>query len=185
MAVKPVPRIGAAPADAALMAQIATGDLTALGELYQRHRDAVRRFALRATSNHDDAEDVLHNTFLTVARIADRFDGRDSCRPWLIGIAGRLTQQRGQKLARLARYLSRLASLRRTSDDPRPELEARSELARALDGMSAAKRVVILMAEVEGMTCPEIAEALEIPLGTVWTRLHHARRELRAAIEGG
>jgi RNA polymerase sigma factor (sigma-70 family) len=182
VAVAPVPRIGA-PTDAVLMAQIAAGDLTALGELYQRHRTAVRQFALRATCKHDDAEDVLHDTFLTAARIAERYDGRDSCRPWLIGIAARLTQQRSQKLARLARYLSRLASLHRTSEDPRPALDARSELARALDRMSAAKRVVILMAEVEGMTCPEIAEALEIRVGTVWTRLHHARRELRAAIE--
>ena len=56
---------------------------------------------------------------------------------------------------------------------------------RALARLSEAKRVTLLMAEVEGLSCDEIAQALEIPIGTVWTRLHAARRELRQALEGG
>jgi RNA polymerase sigma-70 factor (ECF subfamily) len=169
--------------DAALMASIATGDLAALGELYQRYRADVRRFVLRATRRHDDTEDMLHDTFLVAARIAAKYDGRASCRPWLIGIAARLVQQRAQRIARVTRYLSRLARLRDGVRNPLPELEARSSLNaldRRLDRMSAGKRIVLVMAEVEGLTCPEIADALDIPIGTVWTRLHHARRELLA-----
>jgi RNA polymerase sigma-70 factor (ECF subfamily) len=184
VALKPAPKPDPAT-DAELLARVAAGDLGALGDLYQRHRVDVRTFVLRATSGHGDTDDVLHNTFLTAARIADRFDGRESCRPWLIGIAARMVQQRGQKLARVARYLARLASDRSPARDPVPELDARNDLAYALGHLSAAKRVVILMAEVEGMTCAEIAEALTIPIGTVWTRLHHARRELLVALEGG
>lgn len=179
MAVKPAPRAG----DAELLARVASGDLGALGDVYQRHRADVRSFVLRATNGHDDAEDILHNTFLTAARIADRYDGRESCRPWLIGIAARLVQQRSQTFARVARYLARLASSPAQTRDPSLELDARNDLARALARLGAAKRVVILMAEVEGMTCAEIAAALRIPIGTVWTRLHHARRELLAMLE--
>jgi RNA polymerase sigma-70 factor (ECF subfamily) len=62
-------------------------------------------------------------------------------------------------------------------------IEARDDLARALEQLSTAKRTVLLMAEVEGMTCAEIADALGIPIGTVWTRLHHARREVLAMLE--
>jgi RNA polymerase sigma-70 factor (ECF subfamily) len=47
------------------------------------------------------------------------------------------------------------------------------------------KRITFLMAELEGLTCPEIAEALGIPIGTVWTRLHAARSELRQALTRG
>jgi RNA polymerase sigma factor (sigma-70 family) len=182
VAVRSAPKADPAT-DAELLARVAAGDLGALGDLYQRHRVDVRTFVLRAMNGHGDSDDVLHDTFLTAARIAERFDGRESCRPWLIGIAARLVQQRGQKLARVARYLARLASARSLARDLVPELDARNDLAYALGRLSAAKRVVILMAEVEGMTCAEISEALRIPIGTVWTRLHHARRELLAALE--
>jgi RNA polymerase sigma-70 factor (ECF subfamily) len=73
----------------------------------------------------------------------------------------------------------------RRTPDPCLALEARSTLelvAAALADMSAPKRVVILMSEVEGMSCDEIARALDIPIGTVWTRLFAARRDLRAAV---
>jgi len=184
VALKPAPMTDPAT-DAELLARVSAGDLGALGDVYQRHRADVRTFVRRAMNGHHDTDDVLHNTFLTAARIADRFDGRESCRPWLIGIAARLVQQRSQKLARVARYLARLASARLVAHDPVPELDARNDLAYALGHLSAAKRVVILMAEVEGMTCAEIADALKIPIGTVWTRIHHARRELLAALERG
>ena len=72
--------------DADLLAHIADGDPGALGTLYQRHRADLRAFVLRATAYHDDAEDLRHDTFLIAARIAARFDGRESCRPWLVGI---------------------------------------------------------------------------------------------------
>ena len=184
MAVIPAPR--PARGDADLLARIAVGELDALGELYERHRTAVRGFVLRATSYHDDAEDIVQTVFLTAARIAGRYDGRASARPWLVGIAARLVQQRAQRLSRLARYLGRVASQQARDRDPRPALEARDELdavGRALAKMDAKKRVVIVMAEIEGMSGPEIAVALGVPIGTVWRRLHQARRELVAATE--
>jgi len=66
--------------------------------------------------------------------------------------------------------------------DPHRELSARDEvsrLSRALELLSEPKRVVLLLAEGEGMSSDGIAQALQIPVGTVWTRLHHARRDLR------
>jgi RNA polymerase sigma-70 factor (ECF subfamily) len=55
-----------------------------------------------------------------------------------------------------------------------------SDLDRALGRLSTAKRSVVVLSEIEGFTCEEIAVMLRIPIGTVWTRLHHARKELRA-----
>ena len=62
--------------------------------------------------------------------------------------------------------------------------EARTDLDRCLRRLSPAKRSVLLLAEVEGFTCEEIAKMVSIPVGTVWTRLHHARRELRRSYAG-
>src|SRR5690606_21738840 len=126
-----------------------------------------------------------HTAFLTAADCAGRYDGRASCRPWLIGIAVRLLRRRQYSLGRWLGLASQLGSLRRASIDPRAALSARSDLERALMRLRQAKRISLLLAEVEGLACPEIAAALEIPVGTVWTRLHAARRELRAWLEGG
>jgi RNA polymerase sigma factor (sigma-70 family) len=185
MKVRSVAAAAPAPTDAAIITRLANGDLGALGEIYDRHQDRVRAFLARATSNAADVDDLVQNTFLAAARIAGRYDGRTSCRPWLIGIAANLVQRRGRTLGQTIRLLTRFAAERPTAHDPRARIEARDDLHRvmeAIERMNPAKRVVVLMAEVEGLSCREIADALGIATGTVWGRLHEARRELHAAL---
>lgn len=172
-----------AASDADLMARLATGEIGALGELYDRHHEPVRRFVARATGGAEDVDDLVQATFLAAAKSAARYDGRASCRPWLVGIAVQHLRRRRHAFGRL---LAAFASFRRTgasSVDPRGALSARTDIDRALGKLSEPKRIAFLMAEVEGFTCPEIAEALGVPVGTVWTRLHAARQELRASLE--
>jgi RNA polymerase sigma factor (sigma-70 family) len=177
-----------APAsDAELMQELATGQLGPLGELYDRYQAPLRSFIARATRDGQDVDDLLHATFLSAARCASRYDGRASCRPWLIGIAAQLLRRRRRAVGRFVAVLTALKGTLQPPSDPRRALQARTDVERALGGLSEAKRLTLLMAEVEGLTCEEIAQALEIPIGTVWTRLHAARRELRRALgdEGG
>ena len=169
--------------DTALLSRVAQGDNGALGELYDRHRAPVRRFIARATSDAADVDDLLHATFLAAGQSAGRYDGRASCRPWLVGIAAQHIKRRHRALARFVAVVASLGRAR--AADPRTALEARPDVERALRGLSEAKRVTFLMAELEGLSCPEIAAALEIPIGTVWTRLHTARRELRQTLASG
>jgi RNA polymerase sigma factor (sigma-70 family) len=171
--------------DPDLLRQLAGGEIGALGELYDRYQEPIRRFVARATSDAEDVDDLVHATFLAAAKSAGRYDGRPSCRPWLIGIAAQLLRRRRQSFGRFLTALSSLRGVRVTATDPRPALQARSDVEKALVGISAAKRITLLMAEVEGMSCAEIAAALGVPIGTVWTRLHAARRELRRALEEG
>jgi len=173
------------PRDPDLVRRLAAGEIDALGELYDRHSANLRRFVARATADAEDVDDLVHSTFLVAASIAARYDGRASCRPWLIGIAAQLLRRRRHAVARFFRVLSALGGASATASDPRPVYQARSDVERALAGISEAKRTTLLMAEVEGMSCNEIAEALGIPVGTVWTRLHAARRELRRALGEG
>jgi RNA polymerase sigma-70 factor (ECF subfamily) len=177
---------GASPAtpDPDLLRRLAAGDSSALGELYDRHCHSVRRFLAQVTGNAEDVDDLAHATFLTAADIARHYDGRPSCRPWLIGIAAQLLRRRKRTFGRFRAFLSSLGGTQIASADPAPGFQARTDIERALRAISEPKRVTFLLAEVEGLTCPEIAAALGIPIGTVWTRLHAARRELRRALEG-
>ncbi len=167
------------------MSRLASGDLGALGELYDRYHEPIRRFFARATGDAEDVDDLVHATFLAAAKSAGRYDGRLSCRPWLVGIAAQLLRRRRRAFGRFLEVLSAVRGKRVTAVDPRPVLQARRDVERALVQISEAKRITLLMAEVEGLTCAEIAAALGVPIGTVWTRLHAARRELRRALGDG
>jgi RNA polymerase sigma-70 factor, ECF subfamily len=175
--------------DALALEALSQGHISALGVIYNRYQSVVFAFVRRSTNDASDAEDVVHATFMTAARAAGNFDGRQSCRPWLVGIAARLVFRRKRGLARWARALREL-TIREGERyaDPHRELVARDEVSRlddALGRLSAPKRVVLLLAESEGFSSEAIAEMLQIPVGTVWTRLHHARRDLRRFLNPG
>lgn len=173
--------------DAQALIAVSEGELGALGVLYDRYSAAVYEFVRRATNDASDVEDLVQATFLSAAKAAAAHDGRQSCRPWLVGIAARLVYRRQRGLARWTRALRELTF--RDADkyaDPDQQLTARDEVLRlevALSKLSEAKRVVLLLAEAEQQTSEEIAKALQVPVGTVWTRLHHARRDLRRLLE--
>ena len=173
--------------DQAALAALHQGQISALGVLYDRYSGAVHDFVRRAVSDASDVEDIVQATFLSAAKTVSSHDGRQSCRSWLVGIAARILYRRRRGLSRWARALRELAihDADRHSD-PHQTLSARDEVQRlssALAQLSERKRVVLLLAEAEEQSCEQIAHALKVPVGTVWTRLHHARRELRRLLE--
>lgn len=174
-------------ADADAMRRLARGEIDALGELYDRHHAAVRRFATRMSGSRDDGDDIVHATFLNALRNAGSFELQRSCRAWLLGIAAHLLRRERTQGARWARLLAAFRTPEPAwSRDPEGALSAREGLGRverALLRLPEPKRVVLVMAEIEGLGGAEIAHALDIPINTVWTRLHHARRELARALE--
>jgi RNA polymerase sigma factor (sigma-70 family) len=171
-----VPSRGPA-SDVRALARVASGDLGALGELYDTFAPSLLRFAVRV-AGRDDAEDIVQTVFVRVARVAHTFDvDAPTARPWLFAITARVALERRRSLRRFA--VARLRLSAHTPPSGSGYAEARSDVERALARLPAAKRTVLVLAEVEGFTCDEIASMLEIPVGTVWTRLHHARRELR------
>lgn len=175
-------------ADADLMAQVAGGQLEALGELFDRHEPEVRRYLYRLGALPGDIDDLVQVTFLEVLRAAVRFDPHQSARAWLLGVATfMLRRQRrslGRSLSRLALW-RRFATREASPATPLDVLE-QEELARrleaALAGLSQKKREVFVLVTLEGLSGDEAAHALGIPVNTLWTRLHHARRELRTSL---
>jgi RNA polymerase sigma-70 factor (ECF subfamily) len=170
--------------DAELFAAMSAGNLTALGVLYDRHHASVRRFILRAAGGTQDAEDLVHDVFLTASRRAGTYDDRAGSRPFLLGIAANIVRSRRQKQARWRIALGLLENaltgvLRRTPEDGASEAEQLRLLDVALARLSEEKRLVLVMIELEELSGEEVAKALGIPVATVWTRLHYARAEVR------
>jgi RNA polymerase sigma-70 factor (ECF subfamily) len=173
--------------DATLLARVASGDLTALGELFDRYHLRVRRVLHRAGTADADLDDLVQATFLQLPKIARGFDGRASCAAWLCGIAVRLAARRQRSVARmLAAFAAFARSRASNTSDPEATASSREELTRfreALAGLSARKRDAFILVELEGFSAEEAGHALGIPSATVRTRVFHARAELRAAVK--
>jgi RNA polymerase sigma-70 factor (ECF subfamily) len=180
-------RLGAV-GDAQLLKDVVAGHLGALGELYDRYAHDVWRAVRRLLADATDVDDVVHATFLALPGIAASYDGRQNCRNWLCGIAVNLAlrQKRGQR--RFQRMLDAFAHTvsGRSTRDPEHRASGNEELAvldRAMAALSDKKRAVFLLVELEGLSSEEVGESLDLPAATVRTRLFHARRELKAALE--
>lgn len=179
------------PSDEALLTALARGELAALGALFDRYEPEVRRYLGRLGVQASDVDDLVQTTFLEVLHAAPRFDAALSGRSWVMGIATMMVRRHRQSLGRtLARLTSWLARTTGTVTPPATPAEILSadentrRLLRALEALSPKKREVFALVVLEEMSGEEAARALGIPVNTVWTRLHHARIELRAALGG-
>jgi RNA polymerase sigma-70 factor (ECF subfamily) len=168
--------------DAALLACIRdrTTRAAAFDELFAALREQVFAVCLHVTGNAADADDALQETFLAVHAGLPRFRGEARLSTWVHRIA--------------IRSAIRVRSRRRPADDvhavdpparePDPVLtgELGARLAAAMERLSADHRVVISLFAVEELPHAQIAEILGIPEGTVWSRLHAARKRLAAEL---
>jgi RNA polymerase sigma factor (sigma-70 family) len=171
-----------AESDAELLSRVRVGDNAALGSLFDRHAVALHQFVRRAAPR-EDPDDVVQEAFIRVTRAAAGYQQRsESARSWLFGIAYAIVRERRRASARFTRALARFAGIE-SQRSATPEGGVRTEIERHLDALDPQKREVVILTEMLGMTGPEAAAILDIPVGTVWTRLHHARRELRENLE--
>jgi RNA polymerase sigma-70 factor (ECF subfamily) len=174
-----------APSDGEVLARLGSGDLEALGTLYDRYEHAIRRFLCRLGVTDVDLDDLVQLTFLEVVRAAKRFDPRCAVRPWLFGVAATMARRHRRRFAQMAARVKRFVTARdpdsgpETPDEAFDARETERRFRRALDALSDKKRDVFVMVTLEGASGEEAAMALGIPINTVWTRLHHAREDLR------
>lgn len=186
MAAQPLRSTRAELTDPELLSLVNDGDVSALGVLYDRYEQDIRRVLVRLGVPLSDVEDLVQETFLEIPRCARNYDGRRNARPWLIGLSVNQARRYKHSLRVVWRNLTAWA---REPGAPLPTPEELTERAiaadlarRALARLSIKKREVFTLVVLEGLPGEEVAAMLGIPTATVWTRLHHARRELRAAI---
>jgi len=167
--------------DADLLRKAAAGDGSAFHTLADRHMDRLYRLAVSLVGNSADAEDLLQETFAGAYRGLDRFEGRASVGTWLTRI---LVMQVAR--FRRGRRGKAMGSIDSEMDVPSigqqsgaSGVDARIDIQAALLQLSPAHREVLVLREFEQMSYEEIAEVLGVPQGTVESRLHRARSELR------
>lgn len=156
--------------------------------VYDEHADFVWRSLHRLGVRSADLPDLVQEAFLVVHRRRGEHDGERSVRGWLWGIAvGLVRNYRRRAFRRLERPADAGPELR-AEGDPEAALVARRRRQRgerALATLDPEKRAVFVMFEVEGMSGREIAALLDVPIGTVHSRLFGARRELGRALADG
>jgi RNA polymerase sigma-70 factor, ECF subfamily len=168
--------------------RLRAGDARAFEELVASHQHRVFGVALRMLGIAAEAEEIAQEAFLRAHRSLGEFRGDARLSTWLYAIVSRLCLNR---LASGDRRAVRHGEdiLRRVADE-RGGPEARAErgeldaaLHRAIAELPEERRVVIILRDVEGLAYEEIARALDVELGTVRSRLHRARMEIREKLE--
>jgi RNA polymerase sigma-70 factor (ECF subfamily) len=181
--------------DAELVALARSGDSRAGDELARRYRRSAYLLALQLLRDPDEAMDVAQDALLRFFSNLDRFDGRRDVAPWLFAIV----RNRARDVMRRRRR--RPTEPLDSGDEDRPALEvidhrpgpeacvSRKELQarvwKALSRLPDAQREILVLRDYQDLSYDEISRVLRIPAGTVMSRLHRARKNLRDILEAG
>lgn len=154
--------------------------------VHAAHADFVWARLQRLGVRPGDLEDLFQEVFVVVHRRLHTFDGRAPIEAWLIGICAKVAaaQRRRAHVRReeLVEHVPEVATAEHAQDEAVARREDEARLQRALARLDPDKRTVFVMFELEEMSCQQIAEALEVPVGTVHSRLFAARKLFQKAL---
>ncbi len=192
MSVAPVPRVDA---DAELVEALRREEPDAADRLVERYGDRVYRLAMRITGLNEDAEEAAQDALWTVARKIQMFKGESAFGSWIYRITANAAYQklrtRRQKSAEIAiedvlpsldgdgRHFEPMDDWSNRVDEQALQGELRQVLQQAIDGLPADYRTALVLHDVEGLSNPDIAEALNISLPAVKSRVHRSRLFVR------
>jgi RNA polymerase sigma-70 factor, ECF subfamily len=176
--------------DQALIEQCRNGDVGAFERLVEKYRDRVWRLAFNVLRDREDAWDVTQEAFIRAWQGLPTFRGHAAFYTWLFRIVLNVAADRARQRAARGRAFGTervpeeewertTVDQAATPDDEARRAEQRERIRRALAALSPAHRAIIMLSDLEGLSYREIAEVLDIPMGTVMSRLHNARKRLR------
>jgi RNA polymerase sigma-70 factor, ECF subfamily len=159
------------------------GDASDVRTIYRAHARFVWLSLQRLGVQPSDLDDVAQDVFVIVHRRLDTFDRTSRITTWLFGICLRVAANYRRRRRWTRELLSGWVEDNRpatlvAADEVLVRREEREIAERALDRLDVAKRATFVMFEIESLSCLEIAEIMNVPLGTVYSRLHSARREM-------
>ena len=177
-----------APTDRDLIERLCSGDLSALGTLYDRYRLLVFHTALAITRDRQPAEDILQECFLKLNTYAPRIDVTLPLEPWLyrvtVNLAYTWITRRSRWVTSLESVLDRLVSPARMSTEHHAELsELHTVLQQAIETMPGPQRMTVVLYYLNDLSLKEISYILDCPVGTVKSRLHYGREHLKKHLE--
>jgi RNA polymerase sigma-70 factor, ECF subfamily len=192
VSVAPVPRMDA---DADLVEALRREEPDAADRLVERYGDRVYRLAMRITGLNEDAEEAAQDALWTAARKIHMFKGESAFGSWIYRITANAAYQklrtRRQKSAEIAiedvlpsldgdgRHFEPMDDWSNRVDEQALQGELRRVLQQAIDGLPADYRTALVLHDVEGLSNPDIAEALNISLPAVKSRVHRSRLFVR------
>jgi RNA polymerase sigma-70 factor (ECF subfamily) len=170
--------------DQELVIQLQAGSLEALGHLYDRHQRMVYRTALAITGDSEAAADLLQDVFLRLYRFADHIDSERPLEPWLYRMTTNLAYTWVKRSQRWINPIEDLVDRLTGSARPTPHelVERRDEwsfVQQAVSSLPLAQRVVVVLYYLNDLSLQEIADILDVPIGTVKSRLHYGRLALK------
>jgi RNA polymerase sigma-70 factor (ECF subfamily) len=174
--------------DSKLILGLQNGNLEALGVLYDRHRGLVFRTALAITGDAEAAADLLQEVFLRLHRFASHIDSTRPLEPWLYRMTTNLSYTWVKRHNRLLRPLEDVADWitgnRKDIPAVRSEInESWRQIQQAMSSLPLSHRGVVVLYYINDLSIQEIAEILDIPVGTVKSRLHYSRQALRKSLD--
>jgi RNA polymerase sigma-70 factor, ECF subfamily len=176
--------------DRRFIAESRNGDTAAFGALVRRYQDRLYNTAYRLVGNAEDAQDVVQEAFLSAYQSLGSFKGDSLFFTWLYRIAVNTAISLKRKQRAVLRLGGPAAEPLDPSDLSRPghaleQAEQGQRVQQALGRLSPEHRAVLVLKDMEGQKYEAIAEVLGVPIGTVRSRLHRARLELRELLEKG
>jgi RNA polymerase sigma-70 factor (ECF subfamily) len=182
--------------DAALVARCRKGDVAAFEPLVEKYRQRVWRLAYNVLRDREEAWDVAQEAFIRAYQALPAFRGQSAFYTWLFRIVMNVASDRARARAARGRAFGtervpeedwdRVMVDKPPGDQAPDEAAAsaqdRERIMRALATLSEQHRDIIMLSDIEGLSYKEIADVLDIPMGTVMSRLHNARRRLRTAL---
>ena len=167
------------------------GEQEAFGELVQRHQDKIYNFVLRSCGHAEDAADITQRVFINAFRKIDTFKGDSAFSTWIYRIAfNQFISFRRERRHREASLTPRdeegteiEPSEDRSPSESMESEETRKKVQQAIDLLEEEDRRIILLKDLQGHSYEDIAAILGVPKGTVRSRLHRARLELRAKLK--
>ena len=174
--------------DRELIEQLQQGSLEALGELYDRYRQLVYRTALAITGDREAASDLLQDVFIRLFRYASHVDRQRPLEPWLYRMTANLSYT---WVKRNRRWLSSLEDIAdwisgSGKNHPYEQVELNDEWERvqkAVMELPISQRLVVVLYYLNDLSLQEIGEILDVPVGTVKSRLHYGRLSLKKALD--
>jgi len=179
-----------------ILARCKQGDRAAFDDLIRRYEKKVYNFAFRLSGNYDEANDIAAETFVRIFNSLANFRGDSSFITWLFRIVTNVyLDERKRQRARPHQSLEEVIALeesnvQRQIEDPLPTPEEMTEkrersdlLQAAIEALPDYQRMMIVLYHTEGKSYEEIAEILDLPIGTVKSRLNRARLSLREYLE--
>jgi RNA polymerase sigma-70 factor (ECF subfamily) len=162
------------------------GDVLAFDNLFYRYRDGIYRLGLAITKDPSAAEEIVVDTFARAHRAIERLEPDDSLRPWLYRVAVNLSYNRrprkGVTFSSLDDGTLDIAAEGESPSEVAERAERRRVVLECVDTLGPKHKIVVVLHYLNGLNLAEIAEIVEVPVGTVKSRLHYALRKLRVQL---